>query len=75
MSRLLPHATIQSLVRRRKKRRINEVATSVKLTPEIVRELKKEARKQDRSVSNLMRLIIIGWINYRRADPEKLEEP
>ena len=74
MSRLLPLSTINAMKRRRRKRRISEVATSVKLTPEIVRELKKEARKQDRSVSNLMRLIIIGWINYRRAGPKKLEE-
>ncbi len=74
MSRLLPKGTINALKHRRRVRRTNHIATSVKLTPQIVKELKAEARKQERSVSSLMRLIIIGWINFRRADVGKLEE-
>lgn len=64
MNRLLP----QSTLRTRKKRRWSpDITTSVKLPRSLDVALKREARKQQRSQSWIMREAIQAYLTFRTA--------
>lgn len=63
MNRLLPHSTF-----RKKRRRSPDVTTSVKLPRSLDIALKREARKQQRSQSWIMREAIQSYINFRQVE-------
>lgn len=67
MNRLLPHATIKRLARRRSSKL---VITSVKIPRQLDRDLKAEARKQDRSSSWVIREALQSYVTFRKAKSE-----
>lgn len=66
MNRLLSDTTIERL--RRKKRRSKDVTTSVKLPRALDIALKREARRQQRSQSWLIREAIQSCLTFRQHD-------
>ena len=38
-----------------------------RLDPEVVKELQKIAEEEHRPISNLLRLIILDWLDYRKG--------
>lgn len=64
MNRLLPHATIKCLARRRSSKL---VITSVKIPRQLDRDLKAEARKQDRSSSWVIREALQSYVTFRKV--------
>lgn len=62
MNRLLPQSTIDA---RKKRRRSTDIVTSVKLPRSLDVALKREARKQQRSQSWIMREAIQSYITFR----------
>lgn len=64
MNRLLPQSTLDA---RKKRRRSADITTSVKLPRALDVALKREARKQQRSQSWIMREAIASYINFRTA--------
>lgn len=67
MNRLLPQSAIDA---RRKRRRSSDVTTSVKLPRSLDVALKREARKQQRSQSFIMREAIQSYITFRKAEKD-----
>lgn len=65
MNRLLPKNTIERL--RKKKKRIQDVTTSVKLPRKLDIAIKREARAQQRSQSWLIREALQSYIAFRMA--------
>lgn len=65
MNRLLPQSTLDA---RKRRRRSTDVATSVKLPRMLGIALKREAEKQQRSQSWIMREAIQSYISFRQAD-------
>jgi len=65
VNRLLPLKTIASLKRRRRSSKL--VITSVKIPVQLDRDLKAEARRQDRSASWLIREALQSYITFRTA--------
>lgn len=70
MNRLLPQATIDA--RRQKRRRSTDIVTSVKLPRSLDIALKREARKQQRSQSWLIREALQSYLTFRRVDADTL---
>lgn len=66
MNRLLPQSTIVRL--RKKKRRSSDITTSVKLPRSLDVALKREARRQQRSQSWIMREAIQSYLAFRAAE-------
>lgn len=64
MNRLLPQSTLRT---RKKRRRSPDITTSVKLPRALDAALKREARKQQRSQSWILREAIQSYINFRTA--------
>lgn len=64
MNRLLPESTLRA---RKKRRRSSDITTSVKLPRSLDIALKREARKQQRSQSWIMREAIQSYITFRTA--------
>lgn len=62
MNRLLPKSTINA---RKKRRRSTDVTTSVKLPRALDVALKREAKKQQRSQSWIMREAIQSYLTFR----------
>lgn len=65
MNRLLPQSTLDA---RKKRRRSPDVTTSVKLPRALDVALKREARKQQRSQSWIMREAIQSYLTFRAAE-------
>lgn len=68
MNHLLPKSTIAA---RKKKRRTNEITTSVKLPRALDRALKQEARSQQRSQSWVIRAALQSYISFRQVEEKK----
>lgn len=62
MNRLLPKSTIDA---RKKRRRPVDITTSVKLPRALDLALKREAKKQQRSQSWIMREAIQAYLSFR----------
>lgn len=71
MNRLLPQSTLDA---RKKRRRSTDITTSVKLPRALDIALKREARKQQRSQSWIMREAIQSYISFRQADEKIVRE-
>lgn len=68
MNRLLPQSTLDA---RKKRRRSPDITTSVKLPRSLDIALKREARKQQRSQSWIMREAIQSYLTFRAAGEKK----
>lgn len=66
MNRLLPKSTIERL--RKKKKRIQDVTTSVKLPRKLDIAIKREARAQQRSQSWVIREALQSYIAFRQTE-------
>lgn len=64
MNRLLPQSTLDA---RKKRRRSPDITTSVKLPRSLDIALKREARKQQRSQSWLIREALQSYLAFRAA--------
>lgn len=71
MNRLLPKST---LAFRKKRRRSSDITTSVKLPRALDVALKREARKQQRSQSWIMREAIQAYLSLRQAENPMAKE-
>lgn len=65
MNRLLPQSTLRA---RQKRRRPSDITTSVKLPRALDIALKREARRQQRSQSWIMREAIQSYLSFQQAD-------
>lgn len=64
MNRLLPQSTIDA---RKKRRRSTDIVTSVKLPRSLDVALKREARRQQRSQSWLIREALQSYLTFRNV--------
>lgn len=71
MNRLLPQSTLDA---RKKRRRSSDVTTSVKLPRSLDIALKREARKQQRSQSWIMREAIQSYLSFRQVEKPMTKE-
>ncbi len=65
MNRLLPRSTIRKLKRRRRSTKL--VITSVKIPRQLDRDLKAEARRQDRSQTWILKDALEKYIEFRKV--------
>lgn len=65
MSQLLPDTTVRQL--RKKRRKVQEIVTSVKLSKEMYAALQREAERQQRSQSWLIREALVSYLSFRRG--------
>lgn len=71
MNRLLPQSTLDA---RKKRRRSGDVTTSVKLPRSLDVALKREAKKQQRSQSWLIREALQSYLSFRRSENPMTKE-
>lgn len=57
---------LHSTFKRRPKKRV--VSRSFRVPPDVDRELDRAAREKRWSKSFLIRDILVGWLNYRKAE-------